>query len=379
MGFIIRRSLLILVLVLIGCEQKEEIVNDKKIIEEKVVLEEVEEIEKVEPKTEETKVTIGAVGDVLLHERVYLHAKTEEGKYDFMPMLERTRSLLGSPDFLMANMESIPGGVDIGLSTYPSFNSPQEIVTNLQSLGVDMVIGANNHTLDRGLRAVENALNFYDDIGMPYVGKFRNFEDRQTDRIFDVEGVSIGVLAYTYGTNGIPIPEGHEYVVALIDRERIVNDVEQLREKVDVLVVHMHWGAEYQLEPNQEQRDLALLLAESGVDVIFGHHPHVLQPIEQIELESGRQTIVFYSLGNFFSGQNFEYTDIGGVATFEVSKVVEGESVTLTIHSPHIEPTLVVNTDKGYFVQPMKDAVGPPISGSTLEDVIEHTQSYLGQ
>jgi len=313
----------------------------------------------------------------LLHERAYVPTKVAVGIYDFMPMLERVDALLSAPDFLMANFESIPGGVEIGLSTYPSFNSPKEIVTDLQSLGVDMVIGANNHTLDRGLRTVESAINFYDEIGMPYVGKYRSFEDRNTARIVTIEGISIGVLAYTYGLNGIEVPKGHEYVVGLIDPDKIVADIDELREKVDVLVVHMHWGAEYELEPNQGQRDLAMLLAASGVDIVFGHHPHVLQPIEWLKLEDGQETIVFYSLGNFFSGQNYDYTDIGGVATVEVTKIVEGEDITINVHSPTIEPTIVVQKENGYFVQPMAKADVASISGTTFDEIIMHTQSYL--
>ncbi|WNF36654.1 CapA family protein [Bacillaceae bacterium IKA-2] len=332
----------------------------------------VETIEK-----HQTTITVAAIGDVLLHERAYVPAQVTVGTYDFMPMLERVKTLLSAPSFLMANIESIPGGVEIGLSTYPSFNSPKEIVTDLQSLGVDMVIGANNHTLDRGLRAVESALNFYDEIGMPYVGNYRNFDDRDTARIVTVEDISIGVLAYTYGLNGIAVPKGHEYVVGLINPDQMVADIEKIRKKVDVLVVHMHWGAEYELEPNQGQRDLAMLLAESGVDIVFGHHPHVLQPIERIKLEEGHETIVFYSLGNFLSGQNFDYTDIGGVGTVAVTKTVEGEDVSVKVDAPNIEPTIVVQKDNGYFVWPMEEAEVLSISGATLEEIMIHTQSYL--
>ena len=370
--------LIVIVLVVGGCQQLEQRSLDEKSVED------VSEIRKQEEKAEkviyrEATIEIGAIGDVLLHERVYEHAKVGEGKYDFLPMLEEVSDLLKAPDFLMANMESIPGGVEIGLSTYPSFNSPQEIVTDLQSLGVDMVIGANNHTLDRGVRAIENAINFYDEIGMPYVGKYRDTEDRKTDRIVKIGDITMGILAYTYGTNGIPIPKGHEDVVALIEPERIVNDVQRLREKVDIVVVHMHWGAEYIREPNKEQRQLALTLADAGVDIIFGHHPHVLQPIEMIEGENGKKTVVFYSLGNFYSGQNFEYTDIGGVASVKVTKIVEGDETEVTVHSPKIDPTLVVRKENGYFMKPMSEADSQSISGTTFEEIIEHTNLYLSQ
>ncbi|MDG5790050.1 CapA family protein [Evansella sp. AB-P1] len=326
----------------------------------------------------ETTITVGAVGDVLLHDRVYDLAKVGEGKYDFSPMLEEVEELLMRPDFLMANMESMPGGVDIGLSGYPAFNSPKEIVTNLQDVGVDMLIGANNHTIDRGLRAVENAINFYDEVGMDYVGVYRDEEDRQRDRIVEIEDISIGVLAYTYGTNGIPIPTGHEYVVSLIDKERIAGDVENLKEKVDVLVVHMHWGPEYVREPDQQQRQLAQYLAELEVDIVFGHHPHVLQPIDVIvQEESGHETTVFYSLGNFFSGQYFDFTDIGGLGTVEITKVTEGDETDISIVLPQIEPTVVILEDNLYRVKPMIGTDGSPITGSTYEEMVEHTLLYL--
>lgn len=352
------------------------------------------EREEEQAKKEEVTISIGAIGDVLLHARVYETAEAENGEYDFSPMLAAVEPLLQAPDFMMANQESMPGGVELGLSTYPLFNSPQEIVRDLQNAGVDMIVGANNHTLDGGIEAVESALDFYDEIGMDYVGVYRDTEDRQTDRIVTVDGVKLGVLAYTYGTNGIPIPEGHEDVVALIEPERMVEDVRSLREKVDVVIVHLHWGNEYEREPNEEQRQLAAELSEAGVDVIFGHHPHVLQPVEWISAESSEQedgpssdnpsndepsnkeTIVFYSLGNFLSGQDFEYTDIGGVATVEITKVTEGDDTSVNVHSPHLEPTLVVNENNRYSVFPMAEADRPSISGATRKEIVEHTHRY---
>ncbi|WP_332698838.1 CapA family protein [Halalkalibacter lacteus] len=366
-----------MLLTIIGCQQQEITVeSNPEQIDAEFVRQEAPG--PVEEERTETTITIGAVGDVLLHERVYVPAETEGG-YDFMPMLQEVESLLAAPDFLMANQESMPGGVEIGLSTYPSFNSPQEIVSNLQTLGVDMVIGANNHTLDRGVKAVESALDFYDEIGMDYVGVYRDTPDREKDRIVAVDDITLGVLAYTYGTNGIPIPEGHEDIVALIDRERMQQDVERLREKVDIVIVHMHWGDEYAREPNAEQRELAQHLSEAGTDIIFGHHPHVLQPIDHLQQENGQETYVFYSLGNFFSGQNFEYTDIGGVGTIEVTKTIKGDEQVVEIHTPHIEPTLVMLENDVYRMMPMADSGGSLINGSTTEQMREHVQMYVNE
>ncbi len=363
---------------IIGCQQHDDVTTESNPTQIDAEIVRQEEPEPVEEEPVETTITIGAVGDVLLHERVYVPAETEDG-YDFMPMLQEVESLLAAPDFLMANQESMPGGVEIGLSTYPAFNSPQEIVSDLQTLGVDMVIGANNHTLDRGVQAVENALDFYDEIGMDYVGVYRDTADRETDRIVSVDDITLGVLAYTYGTNGIPIPEGHEDIVALIDPDRMQQDVERLREQVDVVIVHMHWGDEYAREPNAQQRELAQLLSEAGTDIIFGHHPHVLQPIDHLQQENGQETFVFYSLGNFFSGQNFEYTDIGGVGTIEITKTTKGDEQIIDIQTPHIEPTLVVLEDDVYRMMPMADSDGSLINGSTTEHMLEHVQMYVNE
>lgn len=326
---------------------------------------------------EEVTVRIGAIGDVLLHQRVYEKAAKTDGTYDFDPMFNKVAPLLEEPDFLMANQESLPGGVELGLSTYPSFNSPKEIVTTLQKLGVDMIIGANNHALDRGITAIESALNFYNEIGMNYVGMYRNKEDRETNRIVKVDDMTIGVLAYTYGTNGIPIPIGHEHVIAMQDREQMIEDVEKLEGKVDLVIVHMHWGNEYERQPNDQQRELAQMLAKAGVDLIFGHHPHVLQPIEKITLEEGHETLVFYSLGNFYSGQKYEFTDIGGVATVDVTKITEGNEITIRFDSPKIEPTIVIQKKDGFYVMPMSHVEKSAITKTTYDQVVDHTLQYL--
>ncbi|GAE34980.1 CapA family protein [Halalkalibacter akibai] len=366
----------VMLLLLVACQSEEGTLPEREIKPLSVTEEKIEISDKITES--EVTVTIGAIGDVLLHGRVYNLAETESG-YDFLPMLENVKPLLEKPDFMMANQESMPGGIEIGLSTYPTFNSPKEIVSNLQELGIDMVIGANNHTIDRGVKAVESALDFYDEIGMEYVGVYRDSEDRNRERIVDVNTVSLGILSYTYGTNGIPLPEGHEDIVALIDQEKIEKEVKQLREKVDVVIVHMHWGAEYEREPNEKQRQLADKLSEAGVDIIFGHHPHVVQPIDVIKQEDGHETTVFYSLGNFLSGQTFDYTDIGGVATVEVTKKTKGEEVAIEIQSPYIEPTIVLPKEMGFRVYPFAEVEEKALNGSSVEDINRHVMKYLSE
>ncbi|GAF64421.1 capsular polysaccharide biosynthesis protein [Bacillus sp. TS-2] len=377
-------ALVPLVFIFSAC-QSEEVQEERKLASDEqiesvttVYSEQSEILEEDATETEElmeTTITIGSIGDILLHERAYVLAETEDG-YDFTPMLDEVGDLIKAPDFMMANQESIPGGVEIGLSTYPSFNSPQEIVRDLHYYGVDMFIGANNHTLDRGMKAVESALDYYDELGVDYVGIYRDTEDRNKDRIVEVEGITIGVLAYTYGTNGIPLPENNPDVVALIEEEQMKKEIESLRSSVDVLVVHMHWGDEYAREPNDEQIRLSNMLSEQGVDVIFGHHPHVIQPIEIIEQEK-HKTVVFYSLGNFYSGQEYDFTDLGGVATIDIIKNQMGEEEEITLDNPLIEPTLVLRSENNYQVVPFTQTEYTPISGSTLEEIQSHIELYL--
>ncbi|PPA69970.1 CapA family protein [Jeotgalibacillus proteolyticus] len=328
--------------------------------------------------TQESTISIGAIGDVLLHDRVYELAKTAPGTYDFDIFFEQVKPLLSAPDFLMANQESIPGGIEFGLSSYPAFNSPQEIIHTLKDAGVDMIIAANNHTIDRGIPPLINALDLYDELELPYAGAFKNADDRNDHRIIEIEGIDIGVLSYTFSTNGIPIPFGFEDSVALIEEERVIEEVRTIREMADVVVVHMHWGNEYERLPNDYQTSWAQKLADEQVDIIFGHHPHVLQPIDQLKQPDAEDTIVFYSLGNFYSGQNFNYTDVGGVASVEVTKTLSADKVRISLSNPVIEPTQVIRgSNSEYIVVPMKDAAPPSIAGETYEETVEHVSQWL--
>ena len=296
-------------------------------------------------------IEIGAVGDILLHEQVYKDAATGSG-YDFSPMFKPVSELLSSPDLTIANQESIAAGSELGLSSYPTFNSPYEISDTLKDVGIDLVTLANNHSLDKGEKGILRAIDYYNKIGMPYVGINKNEEDRKRDRIISVNGISIGFLSYTYGTNGIQIPDGKDYLVNYLDDELIKKDIKELRPKVDLLLINAHWGLEYKRKPSNEQRRLADLMAEAGADIIIGHHPHVLQPIEWIEKNTHR-TLVVYSLGNFISGQTNDYKDIGGMVTVRVNKQSSAKGTTTTVSDVTFTPTYVTNQqNSNYRIMP---------------------------
>lgn len=330
-------------------------------------------------KTFQFTTTIGAIGDLLIHDWIYEDAKKENG-YDFKPMFEHVKPYLQQPDLLLANQETVLGGVEIGLSSYPSFNSPTEVGDALIDSGVDIVSTANNHTLDRGEQAILNAINYYNRVGLPYVGHFANEEDKNTIRVLESNGISFAFLAYTYGTNGIPVPEGKEYLVNLIDVEAMKKEISRAKEQADVIVMSMHWGNEYERFPSDEQKYLANVLAESGADIIFGHHPHVLQPIDWIETSDGRKVFVVYSLGNFLSGQMWDYKDIGGLATIQVTKTINKDGTEIQLANPEFLPTFISNQNiRNYKIVPLKEAgpFGLKNAKEKYEEIMNHMFQFI--
>ncbi len=332
------------------------------------------------PQPEVSSLTIAAIGDILLHEPVYRAAKTAAG-YNFDPMFQNIAPILSKPDFLIANQESLPGGTQLGLSSYPTFNSPQEIVDAELKAGVDFIAEANNHVLDKGSAGVLSAIQFYRSKNIPYSGMYDSPEDQNTLRIQTINGVKVGVITYTYGTNGIPVPKGKEYLVNLIDKDKMKIEIDRLKPEADVIVAVMHWGNEYQRQPDQTQRDLAQFLADNGVQIIFGSHPHVLQPIEWITSSTtGEQTLCVYSLGNFISNQQANYKDIGGMAQVQVTLTKTGDQKKVTLGQVEFFPTYVSRKGSSkYLIVPMNAAPANGLSSPTETDIMNFMIGNLVQ
>ena len=286
-----------------------------------------------------TSAKLVAIGDILIHQSVYKDALNDQGVYDFSPMFEKVKPFLESADIAVANQETMIGGIELGLSSYPTFNSPFEIGDALKDVGIDMVTLANNHTMDKGEQGIMNALNHWDRIGMPYTGAFKSEEDREVIRTVSKNGIDFAFLSYSYGTNGLPVPDDKPYLINLIDLSLIAEDIEKAKGLSDVVVVSMHWGNEYEEMPNQSQIDLANQLSIMGVDIIIGHHPHVLQPIDWIERSDGSRTFVLYSLGNFLSAQEGLVRLTGGIGGVEVTKTVSSGKTTIELDNPSFMPT----------------------------------------
>lgn len=280
------------------------------------------------------------VGDALLHNGVYIDAAT--GKigsdgyqvYDFTDMFTYIKPIIEKYDLRFYNQETIIGGKNLGLSNYPCFNSPDEIGSDLvNKIGFNLVNTATNHTMDKGKTGALYSANFWEkEQNAIMVGSYSSNEKRNTFDVHEINGITYGFLGYTYGTNGIPVPAGYEYVVNLYSDTQVKQDIEQIRDKVDVLIVSMHWGVEYTHTPTTEQKRQAEYLSSLGVDVIIGHHPHVIQPIEYVN-----DTLVFYSLGNFISAQDGTNKRVGMIAGFDINKTFENGKTTVKIENPRAD------------------------------------------
>ncbi|MDN4526798.1 CapA family protein [Fictibacillus fluitans] len=323
------------------------------------------------PRTITHEATLGAVGDILIHDRVYNKAKTKNGSYDFNPMLKEVKPYLGKPDITVANQETMIGGEKIGLSSYPSFNSPKEVGDALKENGVDLVTLANNHTLDRGEKAILSAIEHWNKIDMPYTGSFKSAEDQKTIRTLKQNDITFSFLSFTFGTNGIPVPKDKPYLVNLIDEAKIKEGIQQAEKISDVVVLSLHFGNEYERMPNEEQKKLTRMAANAGADIIIGHHPHVLQPVTWIKKRNGERTFVAYSLGNFFSGQTGPYKNIGGIMEISVKKTVTGNNEKITLEKPSFLPTWV---DPSWHVHPMEQV---PSQQKKYEEIKKHMNQYV--
>ncbi|WP_096270927.1 CapA family protein [Paucisalibacillus globulus] len=326
------------------------------------------------------EISISAIGDMLIHNSVYNDAKVNQG-YDFKPMLERVKPFLSDATISIANQETMIGGVELGLSSYPTFNSPTEVGDALKWAGIDVVSLANNHTLDRGEEAIQRAIKHWETIDMMYTGSYKDSQDRDQLRIYETEeGISVAFLSYTYGTNGIPVPVGRDYLVNLIDQELMAQDIQNAKEKADVVILSLHFGNEYERMPNQLQKDLVQFVADQGADVVLGHHPHVLQPIDWVTGENGNRTLVVYSLGNFLSGQDEFYRQIGGVFKFYISKTSKGGEQEVKVHSPEFLPTYVKYSNwRDYEVIPMYQLTNQelPNAQKHYEEIKEHMSTWV--
>lgn len=302
--------------------------QNEKIINEVQTENEIQEEVVIIPNDE--TITISVIGDIMCHNTQYKDAyNSDEGTYDFSYVFDNIKEYVESADLAIGNLETTLAGKEIGYSSYPTFNTPENLAIDLAEMGIDILSTANNHSLDKGFKGIINTIEELDKAGIKHTGTFKSEEEANNLLITEIKGIKIGIVSYTYGTNGIPVPDEKEFCINLIDDEKIISDLNKMKkENVDVTIAIMHWGEEYQISPNDEQDRLAKLLIENGVDLIFGSHPHVLQKMEKYDviLEDGteKDCFVMYSMGNFISGQVKKNTKQSVILNLELTKHYDG-------------------------------------------------------
>lgn len=291
---------------------------------------------KPEAKTSETTVvSFMGVGDNLIHETVYNDALQDDGTYDFSKMYTNFKKDAKESDIAFINQETVLGGESLGLSGYPTFNSPTEIAKNLEKAGFNLANLATNHCLDRGEQGIANELEAFSNTNIVTDGVYTSQEAFNAIPTFKKKGITFSFLAYTYGTNGIA-PD-YDYNVSYLDDDQIKSDVQKAKEISDVVIVSAHWGDENTFEPNDLQKHYAQLFADCGVDVVIGTHPHTIQPVKWIKGNSGNKMLCVYSLGNFIGGMLTTDNAIGGEIKFDFVK----KNDKITIENVKWIPTVI--------------------------------------
>jgi poly-gamma-glutamate capsule biosynthesis protein CapA/YwtB (metallophosphatase superfamily) len=291
-------------------------------------------------------VTVSAVGDIMAHETQIaagLDAKT--GQYEFGHVYTYVVDLLSRADITLGNFETtLPGR---SYSGYPCFGAPDAFARALKDAGIDLVNTANNHACDKGKTGFMRTLDVLDTMGLMHVGTYRSEAEYLKTRILSVvhNGIQLAFLSYTYGTNGLAAPQGT--FISMIDRGRMADDLKLARsQKPDFVIVLMHFGTEYRLEPDTSQIGLVKFLFTEGADVVLGGHPHVLQRFEREETADRygrvRERLVIYSLGNFISHQAKPLRDGGIIFHFTLNRTVsESGDTTRSIGDMHYDPVWV--------------------------------------
>ena len=281
--------------------------------------------------------TIIMVGDVLLHTPVEESCLQEDGGYDYASLFARTKDEIQAADLALVNQEVIIGGADLGISGYPCFNADFSLCDSLAETGFDVICHATNHAMDKGRAGLVNCAEYWKNK-YPQITVLGIHDTADTSTscgadpvILELPDMRIAVLNYTYGTNGISLPEDMPYAVDLLDEEQVAADIQKAEELADFTIVCPHWGTEYRLTPDASQEKWTKIFAENGADLVLGTHPHVIEPIEWVtDEESDQEMLVYYSLGNFVNwtsgtGEGVANRMVGGMAEVTITRNDDGE------------------------------------------------------
>lgn len=289
-------------------------------------------------------VYLGNVGEAVKY------AETGGRTYNFMNQYKEVASLIDGADIAFVNQETLMAGDGYNFSYYPRFNSPQDMGHDLVDLGFDIINIANNHMLDWGADALQKTIEFWrNDTPAFTIGDYLNSDEYESVRIYENQGVKIAFLSYTYGTNMGLGAKYSDIAIPYLEEETVTRQVTAARKVADLVFVSVHWGNENNFLPDSSQVNYAQLMCNMGVDVIIGHHPHVVGPVVWLDGIEGHKTLCAYSLGNFAAEMANDCNMVGGLLTFDI--VSENEK------KPYIADLLFIPTVYYYNMSFRKNCV----------------------
>jgi len=337
---------------------------------------------KPEPEPEPIEIRIQFAGDILLHRGPIEAARTGANTFDFRPFLRDIAPFVDG-DLTIVNMETPVDvlGENRDITTFPLFNAPFEILEALQYAGFNHLIAANNHSFDRGFSGLVATVENFERVGLDFTGMYVDEAAFHVPTILDVNGIQVGIIAYTDSVNGLEslVPaEMRPFAVrrfrshVLDDLPAMAEDITRLREGgAELVIVSLHWGAEYVNAPTEMQRQVARGLSDLGADVIMGNHAHVIQPIEWHERADGGRSLIIYSLGNFLADQTrlnppIARTQFGKLVSLQVIRMPDGE-LRLDVE---VLPTLCLRDISGNTLGIVNGISVMPVIGGELPDFV---------
>ena len=312
--------------------------------------------EKSEETEQETSARIMAHGDLLYHIPIYRTALKEDGSYDFHENFDYVKPWFKKADLVIGDFEGTISK-DHYLAGYPLFNAPGEVMDAIKDAGYQVLDLAHNHILDSQLEGVISTAEAIEKAGITPIGVYTHeARDKAPLVIKEVNGIKVAFLAYSYGFNGIEeyiSKEDYNNYLSDLNEDKMKAEIERAEKEADITVVMPQMGIEYQLEPTEEQKILYYKMIDWGADLIFGGHPHVVEPAETVE-KDGDKKLIIYSMGNFLSNQRIEtmqdeenakWTERGVLMDVTIKK----KAGKTTIETAEAHPTWVNRTPKGTY------------------------------
>lgn len=304
-----------------------------------------------------TRLSLLFLGDIMQHDSQISDAYDPLTKtYDYKPCFQYVKPYTQAVDLAIGNLELTLAGPPY--KGYPQFSAPDELLVALKDMGMDVLVTANNHCVDRGKSGLERTIMMLDSLKILHTGTFVDEVERLNlhPLLIEKNGFKLALLNYTYGTNGMPVHKPN--IVSHIDKEQIKKDLARAKDmKPDAVIVFTHWGAEYQSLPSDWQKDIANYCFSQGADLVIGAHPHVIQPME---FDRKKDRLIAYSLGNFVSGQRKRYTDGGAMIRVELQKI----NINDTVHNTVLDSAAYIlqwvyrtaDAQKNYYILPVPTA-----------------------